>query len=120
MGRVRHLVLRGQTGGQMPSITEAWSGEEAELSFQSSPLQGLAPAQRKHTLSLNQEGTLNGSSKMERQSGRLTDRHTDPGKMGRTEKEPWVSVCGCENKADKGRQGGRDGWMHRAFFPFVA
>ena len=38
MGRVRDLILSGQTGGQMLSVTAVWFGEESELNFHSTPL----------------------------------------------------------------------------------
>lgn len=45
MGRVRDLILSGKNGGQMPSITAMWFGEEFKLNFQAllSPGSGTGP-----------------------------------------------------------------------------
>lgn len=50
MGRVRDLILSGQSGGQMLSITAVWFGEESKLNFQSTPLSGVWHQPRGSTL----------------------------------------------------------------------
>lgn len=91
MGRVRDLILSGQTGGQMLSITEVWFGEESKLSFQSTPLSRVWHQPRESTLCpwMSRALWMAPASRRDRQTNRPTntdtvkrqsrDRRTDTG-----------------------------------------
>lgn len=79
----------------MLSTTAMCFGEESKLSFQSTPLSRVWPQpKRKHILSLNEEGTLNGSSKKERWLGRPRDRQIQiQGKTKQRQRETDMGDC---------------------------